>query len=558
MTLDVGFIVDTHKLIREQIESRNYEIEENPIYEIELKKQEKEWDEASIKTRMYVHSKIKRNFQDIRNTNKAKFQLETNRFEIKFRQIYDTSIDKMKNDFPLIFPSKEENNQKYNFHVEAYEIMVKIFEKYENEEYEILKRYYDEKNLDKTQNNIEFDKLYETKQKEFEKKVKKLWHKYPLLFKKELEYERIMEELEEITKHLLKKTRKLEKQLEEKTGLEKQLEKLPYFTLHGNTLTKAIKQILINPTKHEILRGSAKFEVKTIGDIVVISHSTSNFEIKITLKQYSQLFKKSVMNGIKIFNFILQKLNEQNYNETIKFNLQELVDNGIYNNIKSAYRGLETVLKKLQSIEIEAIEKIGKKEIRCLRTPIISATETTFNICLINLPAPIRTEFSKYLTLLPKWSYHLTDKAYCLLDYICYQARQSSEQIKNKNKYSLTFEAIRIQLGLPNEKETLKHSEKIIKPILEIIEEIEIKQKQFNSTSIKITPVYINPNYENGIFYKNIKEFLASKIEIQLDDIFRDCMTKRAIEKEKKVKQLINRNEKALIMAKSRKIKNKD
>jgi len=213
MTLDIGFIVNTGKLIKEQIESKNYEIEENPIYDIELKKQEKEWDEALMKTRIYASSKIKHKFDDIRDIDKAKYQLETNRNEIKFKQIYDTNIDKIKNDFPLIHPNKEKNNQEYNFHVEAYEIMLKIFEKYENQEYEILKRYYDKKNLDKTQNNKEFEELYNIKQNEFENKVKKLWNKYPLIFENELENEKLKQKIKE-----------LEKQLENKRGRPKKEE----------------------------------------------------------------------------------------------------------------------------------------------------------------------------------------------------------------------------------------------------------------------------------------------------------------------------------------------
>jgi len=184
----------------------HYSIFDSMTEKDESDKWQEKTAEIHTKTSLIQLKPLTDKINKYKNTNKAKYQLEINRNQIIFQELLNRNLDKAKNDFPLLFPNKEKNLQEYNFHLEAHDIMLNIFEKYENEEYELLKQHHN--------NNIdidnEFKNLYEIKEKEFEEKIQKLWHKYPLIFENEI----LKEELEKKQN----KINELEKKLENKGG----------------------------------------------------------------------------------------------------------------------------------------------------------------------------------------------------------------------------------------------------------------------------------------------------------------------------------------------------
>jgi len=141
--------------------------------------------------------------------------------------------------------------------------------------------------------------------------------------------------------------------------------KYKYFTLPGTSLTNTTKKILNNPSR---INSSKRGQLKQTKDLLtkdsIITYKGNDSTLTFTLEQTKELFTKKIQNGAKIFNFLLQKLNEQNRKEITTFQLSEIVNNGIYANKDSAAKGLKKVLEKIYAISIEGIttEYSGRKK----------------------------------------------------------------------------------------------------------------------------------------------------------------------------------------------------
>ena len=129
-----------------------------------------------------------------------------------------------------------------------------------------------------------------------------------------------------------------------------------YFTLSSTHITNTTKKILNNPSRiRSPRRGQINQTENYLTKDSIITYKGNDSELKFTLERTKELFTKRMQNGSKVFNFLLQKLNEQNRQEVTKFQLIELVENGIYKNKDSAAKGLKTVLEKIFAISIEGI-----------------------------------------------------------------------------------------------------------------------------------------------------------------------------------------------------------
>lgn len=313
-----------------------------------------------------------------------------------------------------------------------------------------------------------------------------------------------------------------------------------YSTLPSTPVTKGIKQILNNPTR---ISTSKNGEMTTkshylTGDII-INYKNCNNDLLFTLEKAKELFTQRAQKGPKVFNFLIKKLNEQNYRENTVFLLSEIVEAGIYADKRSAFRGLEKIFVKMYSISLEgksSCYKAGKKQITdTAKSRVISSYRTTFNDCHVSF-APIIREAVPSLTILPDWANKLNENSYMLLDYIFYIARQNTIKIKQTGKFNISLNAIRAHMAFPTPEE-VKNSmyDKLIKtPIMDAIEEIENARP---NTDLKITPYY---NIDG-----NIHDFLAGYLEIELDEQAQLFMTQRALAKEKEEKQKQKRIEKA-------------
>jgi len=317
-----------------------------------------------------------------------------------------------------------------------------------------------------------------------------------------------------------------------------------YIFLPNNSIHQLIKQTLNSPQKvAAVKKGIISTRRNPITEDISITYNGQDGSIvTIELARAKELFKDRVRGGAKMYNFFLQKTNEQYRQEKTTFLLQELVDLGIYANKDSAYRGIKTITDKMMNMHIEGmmIEYEGgkKKERRNIKAALIAQRDISYTACHISLP-PIIRENTKYITILPEWNYRLSENGFMLLDYIYFLARQNAEKIKKEHIFTISLEAIRVRLGLPTPEKAGKDPKRLIlEPIEKAIEDIE---DQRDGTDIKITPVY-NPDY------KNIHEYLQGYIKIQLDKKAEAYMFKIAKDKEKELKQIEKRKEKARLI----------
>ena len=317
-----------------------------------------------------------------------------------------------------------------------------------------------------------------------------------------------------------------------------------YIFLPNNSIHQLIKQTLNSPQKvAAVKKGIISTQRNTITEDISITYNGQDGSIvTIELARAKELFKGRVRGGAKMYNFFLQKTNEQYRQEKTTFLLQELVDLGIYANKDSAYRGIKTITDKMMNMHIEGImieyEGGKKKERRNIKAALIAQRDISYTACHISLP-PIIRENTKYITILPEWNYRLSENGFMLLDYIYFLARQNAEKIKKEHIFTISLEAIRVRLGLPTPEKAGKDPKRLIlEPIEKAIEDIE---DQRDGTDIKITPVY-NPDY------KNIHEYLQGYIKIQLDNKAEAYMFKIAKDKEKELKHIEKRKEKARLI----------
>lgn len=313
-----------------------------------------------------------------------------------------------------------------------------------------------------------------------------------------------------------------------------------YFFLPNSEINQLVKQTLNSPGNvANVKKGVITVQPSLISQDISITYRGSETMATIELARTKELFKSRVRNGAKIYNFFLQKINEQGGRETTTFLLQELVDNGLYANKDTAYRGLKTVANKMMSMHIEGTRKeYGKekpKETRYRKAVLLSEVDVSYNACAVILPPIIRCNM-KYITILPTWAYTLSENAFMLLDYVYYLARQNAQRITDEGSFKITLEAVRAHLGLPTPAGAGTDPKRlIIDPIEKAVEDIEDGR---NGTDVYITPVY-NPEY------KNVHEYLAGHLEIKLDGNAAVYMGRIAGRRKKKTAEAAKRTEKA-------------
>lgn len=318
-----------------------------------------------------------------------------------------------------------------------------------------------------------------------------------------------------------------------------------YIYLPNSAINQFVKQTLNNPQNVAAMRkGVISIQPNLLTRDISITYSGSDGTIAtIELARTKELFKERVRGGAKMYNFFLQKCNEQNGRETTTFFLQELVDSGLYANKDSAYKGIRKITDKMMSMHIEGTQTIydggKKKQVRNAKAVIVAQRDISYNSCSISLPPLIRNN-AKHITILPAWAYLLSENGFMLLDYIYYLARQNANRIREKHLFNISLEAIRVHLGLPTpDKAGANPGRLIMEPIETAIEGIENRSKG---------EIMITPTYSNGE-YSNIHEFLAGYLQIQLDEAAENYMSKIAKQQEKQFKAAVKRQEQAALKA---------
>lgn len=276
------------------------------------------------------------------------------------------------------------------------------------------------------------------------------------------------------------------------------------------------------------------------------SITSENKTSKLTLTIDNVGLLKSSNKGLKkCFAFILVQCNDQHYKSEIGFPLQALVDNGMYANIKTARKGIKDSIERIMSLTFKGTSKKGKNVLEEQGGKLIYHYDIKNSYVVLSFNEKLNIEFiAQYFTMLPKFSFGLSNRAFSLVEYIFYLARQNTRAIKEKGSFNISFRAIQDYLNLPSEADTKDHTKLIRNPIEEAIEEVETAN---NNSSFTMTPIY-----NEGC--KNIREWLDGYIQIGLKKEFADTFIKIAEDTEKQVEASLKRKEKAITMVEAKKI----
>lgn len=254
---------------------------------------------------------------------------------------------------------------------------------------------------------------------------------------------------------------------------------------------------------------------------IVISSTYKDIAENSTLTLYLPNIDYYITNNdkfSKVFTFILSKINEQAidkdthklYKDNITFSLQELVELGIYKNVKSAKDGINRVYKRLIEMKTKIANKNKKwnmeKETGLFRNDKEKLTDIEHKKSYYKIYLNKGSIFAYleyvYFTIIPKWAFILPNRAFLLTKLIFERARYN-KHLYNKKTNSLDFDVsmrlIQRDLNLPDEETTLKHLQLIKKPILESIEQIENKYNETIQNKIKDLPESEQKNYEKYI-----------------------------------------------------------
>jgi len=265
--------------------------------------------------------------------------------------------------------------------------------------------------------------------------------------------------------------------------------------------------------------------------------TTAEFEITINA---DIIGLKQDENFRKLFNFFMIRVNQQNKLEMTYFKLSELVELGIYKTEESAYKGVTSFFDKLMNIRISGKQWRGygkrKEEKSVNKAQVLLEYELQKGkISFFSMREKVIQFLFLYYNLLPDFFYQLTNlKAIALTDHIYYMMTQRKSEILKTGTYSLSMQNVADALGLPNTKETKKHSERITKPILEAIEHIELIQEINDPERLKLTPIY-NFDESNMQGVKDVNDFLKNgKLLINISPLMKNYLKEQEMKKNSK------------------------
>lgn len=246
----------------------------------------------------------------------------------------------------------------------------------------------------------------------------------------------------------------------------------------------------------------------------------------------------------KIFLFAQIKINEQAfdmksgslYRTEVSFPLEELVENGMYSSSRAARRGFEKAMDVLKSISIKIRSKgedINKEDIGVLN--LYDGYAIKDGQCYIFLNGRVNwLPLLQYYSVLPGYSFKLSNKAFDLQSGITYLARQNAKQIRENGYFTIKMRNIQQRLDLPDENSTDKVGR-------DIIDKIEDAVKEINESAINYATETGADSFRIEIVtdqQKGIKSFLDNgylKVYVNED------ISNKFIEIEQKQKKIIEK-----------------
>ena len=256
------------------------------------------------------------------------------------------------------------------------------------------------------------------------------------------------------------------------------------------------------PRRRKTVNPNQKIDIYEGGDERRVNVKSDKYNISLEISDIEKItgYNKAVK---KMFIFVLIKINEQAYSNGVlrrnyvEFPLQELIDIGFYSRPQSARTGFKNSVSTLTSFKVSGtLKRKGEKAIEQSAIEVLFTGANIKNgICTVYLNERINWAFiAAFYTILPRYCFRLSNKAFDLLCYIFYLARQNVSMIEKKGWFNINMRAVQERLNLPDEKDrenpdkNINNPERDIRqPIEKAIEEIEALN---NDIEFTITPVY--------------------------------------------------------------------
>lgn len=232
----------------------------------------------------------------------------------------------------------------------------------------------------------------------------------------------------------------------------------------------------------------------------------------------------------KLLLFSLQKLAAQNEPVEVGFSLQELVDLGMYSTTSNAIRGIKEFFAQQKQTTISGTFQKGRKTIREEGGILFYHYHIENGYVKLSVNENFNLDFiTNYYTVFPRFAYALSINAFSLVRYIFFLARQNTQPIRDKGKFTISLDAVRENLGLPapEDVKNRRYRQLIIEPIEQAIEEIENALQtvpEAKNYGFTITPVVSDTG--------NINQWLEGYLEIGLKDDFAETFIRLAVKKE--------------------------
>lgn len=253
--------------------------------------------------------------------------------------------------------------------------------------------------------------------------------------------------------------------------------------------------------------------------------ASSEYVVKI--EQAAEVMKKTGKTFSKCLAYSLEQMARQNFPREVQLPLPELVDRGSYTTVAHAKRAMLDFFNTQRQITLGGIERRGK------RTILEEGGVLFYNYKYSSggiLSFSVNDNFdwnliAAYFTVFPRFAYALSNNAFLLVWYIFYLARQNTDKIRDEKPFTISLEAVRAFIGLPDpaEVQNRKYRQYIITPIEDAIEEIEaavLKTPAAQNLAFTITPY--------GTDTSSITEYLQGYLEIGLSGKFAETFTQIA------------------------------
>ncbi len=273
---------------------------------------------------------------------------------------------------------------------------------------------------------------------------------------------------------------------------------------------------------------------------ISILYETSNTNITIS-------FPSGIVSPVvrKLYQLFLIKANEQCldngrvYCSVIRFPLQDLVDLGVYDSVRSARRGYQKAAEALQKTKILIKSADGSDFDSAYLFPRVKLNR---GICTVKIDEdfPWGKHIANYYTQLPSYAFALSPKASDLTTHIVYQARQQQNMrsIKENGYFLMSLKSVEMYLHLPLPDGDTNASRKVKGKIQEVIK--EINEANFPDEEIRLEIIdnsmpgsTVKEYIENGKLKVNITGDLASYFN-RLEDDTREKIERKSYKKKSK------------------------